>query len=338
MQESHCSFETPCPLCGSTAATTVSVTDYDEIWSNLVIEWGASISDAVKMSHMLQPVIKLLSCATCHLEYFSPVIPGSSQFYSELTSSCAQYYTDHKWEFDYIKKNLVKDSHMVLDVACGKAAFLRSIKDSVVSAIGIDTNPDAVSHSNETHLSIFNQSIEDFSLTHSEQFDLVSAFQIIEHLGSVMPFVSSAYKCVKPGGLLVLSVPNRARRKDPGFDPLDYPPHHLSRWTEDQLSLIAAKLDAELVTLAKEPLTKAQTIDALRFKELRELLPSKFPGRDLLIKVISRLALTFPLSLMWNMLKMSKRLRMHGISMIAIIRKPMANGKAHNDAQRSQSW
>lgn len=272
---------------------------------------------------MLQPVIRLMSCSTCHLEYFSPVIPGSSEFYSELTSSCAQYYTDHKWEFDYIRKNHVKNHYKVLDVACGKAAFLRSIQDSVVSAIGIDTNPDAVSHNHEAHLSIYNQSVEDFSLTHDEQFDLVSAFQIIEHLGSVMPFVSSAYKCVKPGGLLVLSVPNRARRKDPGFDSLDYPPHHLSRWTEAQLALIASKLDGELVSLVTEPLTKSQTIDALRFKELREWLPSEFPGRDLFIKVISRLALTFPMSLLWSMLNMSKRLRMHGISMIAIIRKPM---------------
>ena len=39
-----------------------------------------------------------------------------------------------------------------------------------------------------------------------------------------MPFVGAAYRCVKPGGMLVLSVPNQARRKDLSFGSLDYPP------------------------------------------------------------------------------------------------------------------
>jgi hypothetical protein len=139
-----------------------------------------------------------------------------------------------------------------------------------------------------------------------------------------MPFVLAAYRCVKPGGLLVLSVPNRARSKDLSFGSLDYPPHHISRWAEDQLSMIAEKLNAELVSIAKEPLNQSQTIGALRVKELPELLPLKFDGRDFVMKVISRLALTFPMSLVWRNLNMSDRLSMYGMSMIAIIRKPIA--------------
>ena len=65
-----------------------------------------------------------------------------------------------------------------------------------------------------------------------------------------MPFVWSAYRCVKPGGALVLSLPNRARCRDFGFESLDYPPHHLSRWAENlenQLSMIAEMLAAEVL-------------------------------------------------------------------------------------------
>jgi 2-polyprenyl-3-methyl-5-hydroxy-6-metoxy-1,4-benzoquinol methylase len=314
---------TPCPLCGSSAAVTISETSYAEIWSHLQAEWGALISDVVKTAHTLEPVVRLQACAKCHLQYFSPAISGSSQFYSEVTSSCSYYYTDHKWEFDYVKKFLKRD-HKVLDVACGKGAFLRSIIDSVGVAIGIDTNPDAVSGGNESRLRIYNQSVEDFSVEHGEEFDLVSAFQVIEHLGSVMPFVGAAYRCVKPGGTLVLSVPNRARRKDLSFGSLDYPPHHISRWAEDQLSMIALALNAELVSIAKQPLDKSQTVVALRLKEIPELLPLAFIGRDFIIKVTSRLALTFPLSLVWRNLNMAERLNMYGMSLVAIIRKPMA--------------
>jgi len=323
MKSSNGPSETPCPLCGSSEATLVSETSYAEIWSHLHGEWGASISEAVKTAHTLEPLVKLQSCRKCQLQYFSPVIPGSSLFYSELTSSCAHYYTDHKWEFEYVR-NILLRNHRVLDVACGKGAFLRSIRDSVGAAIGIDTNPDAVSNGNEANLHIHKQSVEEFSVAHGEEFNLVSAFQVIEHLGSVMPFVLAAYRCVKPGGLLVLSVPNRARSKDLSFGSLDYPPHHISRWAEDQLSMIAEKLNAELVSIAKEPLNQSQTIGALRVKELPELLPLKFAGRDFVMKVISRLVLTFPMSLVWRNLNMSDRLSMYGMSMIAIIRKPIA--------------
>lgn len=323
MKSLHGPSHTPCPLCGSAAAVTISETSYAEIWSHLQAEWGALISDVVKTAHTLDPLVRLQACSKCGLQYFSPTIPGSAQFYSELTSSCLHYYNDRKWEFDYVK-NLLKLDHKVLDVACGNGVFLRSIIDSVSVAIGIDTNPDAVSGGNEARLRIHIQSVEEFSVEHGEEFDLVSAIQVIEHLGSVMPFVGAAYRCVKPGGMLVLSVPNRARRKDLSFGSLDYPPHHMSRWAEEQLSLIAVQLNAELVSIAKEPLNKSQTIAALRRKELLALLPCAFVGRDFITKVVSRLALTFPLSLVWKSLKMAERLRMHGMSMIAIIRKPMA--------------
>src|SRR5450759_644664 len=104
------SNKTPCPLCGSSVATTISETSYAEIWSNLRAEWGALITDAVKTAHTPAPVVKLQECSECQLCYFSPAIPGSSQFYAEITSSCPHYYTDHKWEFDYVK-GLLQHNH-----------------------------------------------------------------------------------------------------------------------------------------------------------------------------------------------------------------------------------
>lgn len=322
MKPRHEASHTPCPLCGWSVAVTISQASYAEIWSHLQSEWGALISGCVKEEHMLQPLVKLWACSNCQLQYFSPAISGNSQFYSEITSSCPHYYTEQKWEFDYVK-SFLKPEYNVLDVACGKGAFLRSIIDSVETVTGIDTNPDVMNGENPKKLRIYNQSVENFAIEHSERFDLVSAFQVIEHLASVLPFVLAAYRCVKPGGLLVLSVPNRARRRDLSFGSLDYPPHHMSRWAEGQLARISMALGGELVSLAKQPLDQSQTISALRIKELPKLLPFKFPCRDLVIKVVSRLVLTFPFSLVWRQLRMPERLCMYGMSLVAIIRKPL---------------
>jgi 2-polyprenyl-3-methyl-5-hydroxy-6-metoxy-1,4-benzoquinol methylase len=182
MKSPHGPSHTPCPLCGSSEATIASETSFAEIWSHLHAEWGALISDAVKTVHTREPLVRLQTCSKCQLQYFSPAIPGSAQFYSELTSSCPHYYNDHKWEFDYLK-NFLKRDHKVLDVACGKGAFLRSIIDSVETATGVDTNPDTVSGGNEGRLRIHNQSIEEFSVEHGEEFDLSRPSRLSSTLG-----------------------------------------------------------------------------------------------------------------------------------------------------------
>ncbi|MGH9905464.1 MAG: class I SAM-dependent methyltransferase, partial [Pyrinomonadaceae bacterium] len=232
------------------------------------------------------------------------------------------YYSDVKWEFDYVR-HFLQQNHKVLDVGCGKGAFLRSISGSVGEAVGIDTNPDAVS-GGESQFRIFNQSVEGFSNEHCDYFDFVSAFQVIEHLSCVLPFVRSAYRCVKPEGMLVLSVPNREGRKDLNFGSLDFPPHHISRWHENQLALIAQALNGKILAVAKERLNRSQTIGALRIKELTELIPFYFYGRNTLFKILSRLALTYPMSLAWRKLEMDVRLRMFGLSMLIVIQKPRA--------------
>lgn len=325
--------KTPCPLCGSAVATLISETPYAEIWSNLHAEWGVTISDAVKAAHTLAPMVEMRECSNCGLWYFSPAIPGSSHFYSEITSSCPHYYTDHKWEFDHVKC-LLKDTQKILDVACGKGAFLRLASGVVDVAVGIDTNPDAVLFGREGGGTIYNRSVDEFADEHSNEFDVVTAFQVVEHLGAVMPFVAAAYRCVTPGGILVLSVPNRARRKDLSFGSLDYPPHHLSRWAEQQLGMVADQLGARTVSIAKEPLNKSQTIGALRTKELQHLLPVNFLGRTMFIKVFSRLVLSFPLSLIWSNLRLAERLGMYGMSMVATIQKPTTGG--HGATRSSQ--
>ena len=74
--------------------------------------------------------------------------------------------------------------------------------------------------------------------------------------------------------------------------------------------------------MVKEPLDRSQTIGALRNKELPELLPLKFAGRDFIFQILSRLLLTFPLFLAWQHMEIAERLGLYGMSMVAIIRTP----------------
>jgi SAM-dependent methyltransferase len=208
--------ERSCPLCGdASAGRALSRTPYAEIWRNLEREWGARISDAVKAEHTPEAVVELRCCRGCDLHYFSPAVAGSERFYLELSSSSPGYYNETKWEFEYVRK-LLRPHHRVLDVACGGGGFLRAIAGTVREAIGIDTNPALPPRPASPYL-VFHRSIEDFSCSHRDQFDFVSAFQVIEHLDSVMPFVRASYIDALRHKELPALVPFRFRGRDTAF-------------------------------------------------------------------------------------------------------------------------
>jgi SAM-dependent methyltransferase len=61
-------------------------------------------------------------------------------------------------------------------------------------------------------------------------FDVVTLFDTIARVGDPGNTLRSLRCLLRPGGMLVITVPNRAR-DGAGHDPLDKPPERLSRWT-----------------------------------------------------------------------------------------------------------
>jgi hypothetical protein len=61
------------------------------------------------------------------------------------------------------------------------------------------------------------------------------------------------------------------------------------------------------------------------------------PGREFLIRVVSRLVMTFPMALVWKRLGMGERLGMYGLSMVVMIRKSKScrNGNHLKDNRSS---
>lgn len=314
-------IDTPCPLCGSSKNTFIETVDYDAIWKHLKIDWEAIFSDSVMNQHTPDKAADLKECTECNLQFFSPAISGSEAFYAELTSSSPSYYCEDKWEFEFVR-GILDRNDTILDIACGSGAFIQSATGLVSSVYGIDSNAHAVKTAVTKGLPVQEALVEVFSENHSEEFDVVTAFQVIEHLDSILPFVKAAYQCVKPGGYLVLSVPNRERRTRDNFEALDHPPHHLSRWNEEQFRVLAEKLDAHVIRMIKQPMSSDEIIRALRVKELPSILPQHFYGRQSMIKILSRMLVTFPMSALFHSKAMRENLSLYGMSLVALIGKP----------------
>ena len=107
-----------------------------------------------------------------------------------------------------------------LDVGCGGGIFAESAArlPQTKSVVGIDPSNEVISiaKAHACHdpllwepgrLDYQNKNIEDLPIPRrpEEQFDVVSLFEVIEHIKSPAPFLSSCLPFVKPGGWLVLS-------------------------------------------------------------------------------------------------------------------------------------
>lgn len=254
-----------CPLCGAAASggRVVERVAYARIWEGLGRVWGARFSAAVRERHSPQESTALVECGGCGLRFFAPVAPGDAGFYGELSTSSA-YYSAEKWEFGLVRDRLAP-GRRVLDAGCGDGHFLRVVRGVAAEAVGIETNPEAVERACADGLDVRLATVEDFAREHAGQFDVVCSFHVLEHLGEILPFARALLACVRPGGRLVVSVPNRLRMAPPDeLDPLDAPPHHVSRWDARQFEALARLLGARLERVAFDPPEMHEARAALR--------------------------------------------------------------------------
>ena len=198
--------------------------------------------------------IGLYHCHESDLYFFYPSICGSEKFYEHM-QSFDWYYLDDKNEYEYASK-FIKESDSVLEIGCGKGAFARKI--SAKKYTGLEFSQKASETATALGLTVLNQSIQVHESNHSEEYDVVCAFQVLEHVSDINSFIKSSIRCLKPNGLLILSVPSfdSFSRYTTNFS-LDMPPHHVTRWTDKALSNLVKYFDIELLEIIHEPLQLA---------------------------------------------------------------------------------
>lgn len=96
----------------------------------------------------------------------------------------------------------------VLDLGCGWGPFINQI--DAAERYGIDLNPDAGNHL-AAGVTLFQQRADDHWPVDDGHLDLVFSSNFLEHLPdrvAVTATLTEAYRCLKPGGTLVLMGPN----------------------------------------------------------------------------------------------------------------------------------
>jgi 2-polyprenyl-3-methyl-5-hydroxy-6-metoxy-1,4-benzoquinol methylase len=200
--------------------------------------------------------ISLYECESTGYRFFYPFdIAGDGDFYEKL-EQIPWYYANWKWDYD-VAKNYISSNTRVLDIGCGEGKFLSYLKSSKGCIVeGLELNEHALKIAVKNNISVFNQTIQEYSNLNKENYDVVTLFQVLEHISNVDEFLKSAIEVVRPKGLLIIAVPNN----DPYYLKyekdhfLNLPPHHMGWWNKGSLEKIAQIYNLELIKIVKQPL------------------------------------------------------------------------------------
>jgi SAM-dependent methyltransferase len=297
-----------CPICNNIGKAVQGLSK-DYILIKLIDYYAQIISTDLNISNY-----HLLRCQKCGLEYCSPMLPGGEAFYQWITSQDG-YYPTTRWEWfvtiDRIKNSQPSTDISILEIGCGSGSFLELAKKiSSGDVVGLDTTLSSVENCLEKGLIVYCESVEVFLRSTNKRqysFDYVVAFHCLEHVSEPKDLVVSMLKLLKSDGKIYLSTPYSPMSFEGiWFDPLNYPPHHLTRWNERAYEVLAQQLDLHVNFIMP-------TASDILFRMLYALhLAWKGPSAPFSPKRVLLAALVNPLEAAKEFVRQSKRMKVGG--------------------------
>lgn len=97
----------------------------------------------------------------------------------------------------------------ILDVGCGNGEFMKAASEAGYQVEGIDVSEDAAALCRERGL----QAVSGDFLTYGLMgpYDIITMWDVVEHLQQPGAFIARAYELLAPGGYLILKIPGFGR-------------------------------------------------------------------------------------------------------------------------------
>ena len=195
--------------------------------------------------------LRIVKCKNCELIFVSPTFDYEHYInlykkteYQKITKKLSEKSHNYRRKrfgierINILNKFLKKNKkHSVLEIGSSTGFFIEEARNVGWKTLGLELNPSAVSFAQKRGLNVQNK---DFLKTKfNEKFDIICAFDVLEHLIDPKKIIEKAYKNLKKGGLLFVYVPNwqSASRlllgeKNSHFI---WPTHHLTYFTPNTL-------------------------------------------------------------------------------------------------------
>ncbi|NEQ97121.1 MAG: methyltransferase domain-containing protein [Cyanothece sp. SIO2G6] len=252
LSEQMSQASTPIPLSPLTQSSDViRIKTYSA--TRLIHDWKHGFG--IDITSELQGIkdIQLFQCNQSKLCFFYPFnVFGSENLYAQL-EKLDWYYMPEKWEYSVARRD-IRPSSTVLEIGSGYGFFLEYCQPYGIQVKGLETNSKAVANANDRQLDVENADLIDFAKYHSKAFDIVCSFQVLEHVPNPLQFLEAAIRVLKPGGSLILGVPNANSFLKYQYCLLDMPPHHMHQWSTQTFKYLEKLFPLKLESIKYEPL------------------------------------------------------------------------------------
>ena len=241
----------------------------------------------------------LYHCPACDVVFADPMTPAGSGFYENpRAQGCAcldAIYVERKlvhkgWEGVshngrlFLKKSPAAGGRL-LDAGCGEGLFLHYARRNY-EVTGIDIDGEAIAAARDMYgiSDVHPLGLKEFGTAFAgRRFDVITMFEVLEHLDDPVGHMKVLKRLLAPDGLLVVSVPNRERKSfdEDKFGIADYPPNHMTRWNGTALKNFITGQGFEVITLY------SRRSDWYGFYESEDILTYRF--RSVIAPVIRTL-------------------------------------------------
>lgn len=118
-------------------------------------------------------------------------------------------------------------------------------------------------------------------------FDMVTSFQVIEHLGDYKRHLSEAKRVLKPGGILIISTPNKnvcsPNREKPIF------PFHTKEFSPNEFYTLLSDYFGEVKVMGQKTINKDTLEKEMEFRESQRMKVVRALSSFDIVRMVARL-------------------------------------------------
>jgi len=165
------------------------------------------------------PAARLFVCGACGLHYIDYLDPAETLApdFEHETPKSGEYVQQYSYRHRHQAHVALLASHAplagkrVLDVGCGRGMFLSLLKEAGAFVCGLELYDQAVSHARSAGLEVHKVPVEHafWQANHAQGFDIITLWDVIEHVNFPAETLEACARLLAPGGLLVVGTPCR---------------------------------------------------------------------------------------------------------------------------------